>query len=417
MILKFVILAPQFFEYLNNMKKYLIIFAVLCFNFGFSQQKQVKRAAVAFLNVENLWDTIASADYIDGTLPFSNPKFHRSVPIDSLKFLETTEDYKGEWSNELLVGKKVIRHQILATDFTANSPKRWGTKYYNQKLANEAKVISELGRQYTNDNPAICGLIEVENRQVIEDLIKQPVLAKSNYGIVHYNSYDARGIDIAIIYQKNRFVVQNTYTKEIKIYNEDGKRQYTRDVLVAIGLLDGEKIAVFMNHWPSRSGGEAASLPKRNAAAAVLKAEMDKLSAEFPGIKLISMGDYNDDPVSPSLKKHLGAVENPEDLSDKTPYYNLMYKLYKAGVASLAYRDAPNLFDQIIVSQNLYSKEKLTPTYSIFKAEIYAPSYLVNKEGQWKGYPLRSWDGDRFTGGYSDHFPAVSVLQKEYIKK
>ncbi|WP_139420772.1 endonuclease/exonuclease/phosphatase family protein [Chryseobacterium mulctrae] len=399
------------------MKKYLIIFAVLCFNFGFSQQKQVKRAAVAFLNVENLWDTIASADYIDGTLPFSNPKFHRSVPIDSLKFLETTEDYKGEWSNELLVGKKVIRHQILATDFTANSPKRWGTKYYNQKLANEAKVISELGRQYTNDNPAICGLIEVENRQVIEDLIKQPVLAKSNYGIVHYNSYDARGIDIAIIYQKNRFVVQNTYTKEIKIYNEDGKRQYTRDVLVAIGLLDGEKIAVFMNHWPSRSGGEAASLPKRNAAAAVLKAEMDKLSAEFPGIKLISMGDYNDDPVSPSLKKHLGAVENPEDLSDKTPYYNLMYKLYKAGVASLAYRDAPNLFDQIIVSQNLYSKEKLTPTYSIFKAEIYAPSYLVNKEGQWKGYPLRSWDGDRFTGGYSDHFPAVSVLQKEYIKK
>lgn len=417
MILKFVILAPQFFEYLNNMKKYLIIFAVLCFNLGFSQQKQVKRAAVAFLNVENLWDTIASADYIDGTLPFSNPKFHRSVPIDSLKFLETTEDYKGEWSNELLVGKKVIRHQILATDFTANSPKRWGTKYYNQKLANEAKVISELGRQYTNDNPAICGLIEVENRQVIEDLIKQPVLAKSNYGIVHYNSYDARGIDIAIIYQKNRFVVQNTYTKEIKIYNEDGKRQYTRDVLVAIGLLDGEKIAVFMNHWPSRSGGEAASLPKRNAAAAVLKAEMDKLSVDYPGIKLISMGDYNDDPVSPSLKKHLGAVENPEDLSDKTPYYNLMYKLYKAGVASLAYRDAPNLFDQIIISQNLYSKEKLTPTYSIFKAEIYAPSYLVNKEGQWKGYPLRSWDGDRFTGGYSDHFPAVSVLQKEYIKK
>lgn len=417
MILKVVILAPQILELKKNMKKYLILFAVLCFNFGFSQQKQVKRAAVAFLNVENLWDTIASADYIDGTLPFSNPKFHRSVPIDSLKFLETTEDYKEEWSNELLVGKKVIRHQILATDFTANSPKRWGTKYYNQKLANEAKVISELGRQYTNDNPAICGLIEVENRQVIEDLIKQPVLAKSNYGIVHYNSYDARGIDIAIIYQKNRFVVQNSYTKEIKVYNEDGRRQYTRDVLVAIGLLDGEKIAVFMNHWPSRSGGEAASQPRRNAAAAVLKAEMDKLSADYPGIKLISMGDYNDDPVSPSLKKHLGAVENPQDLSDKTPYYNLMYKLYKAGVASLAYRDAPNLFDQIIISQNLYSKEKLTPGYSVFKAEIYAPSYLVNKEGQWKGYPLRSWDGDRFTGGYSDHFPAVSVLQKEYIKK
>ena len=399
------------------MKKYLILFTVLFFSFSFSQQKQVKRAAVAFLNVENLWDTIPSADYIDGTLPFSNPKFHRSVPLDSLKFLETTEDYKGEWNNELLVGKKVIRRQILAEDFSANSPKRWGTKYYNQKLANEAKVISELGRQYTNDNPAICGLIEVENRQVIEDLIKQPLLAKSNYGIVHYNSYDARGIDIAIIYQKNRFVVQDSYTKEIKIYNEDGKRQYTRDVLVVIGLLDGEKMAVFMNHWPSRSGGEAVSQPKRNAAAAVLKNEMDKLSSEHPGIKLISMGDYNDDPVSPSLKKHLGSVGDPSELSDKSPYYNLMYKLYKAGVASLAYRDAPNLFDQIIISKNLYSSEKLTPTYNLFKAEIYAPSYLVNKDGQWKGYPFRSWDGDRFTGGYSDHFPAVSVIQKEYIKK
>jgi len=399
------------------MKKYLIIIFLMHSYFICAQQRQVKRAAVAFLNVENLWDTVASADYIDGTLPFSNPKFHRSVSLDSLKFLETTEDYKGEWSNELLVGKKVIRRQVLADDFTPNSPKRWGTKYYNQKLANEAKVISELGRQYTNDNPAICGLIEVENRQVIEDLIKQPILAKSNYGIVHYNSYDARGIDIAVIYQKNRFIVQDSYTKEIKIYNEEGRRQYTRDVLVVIGLLDGEKMALFMNHWPSRSGGEAISQQKRNAAAVVLKNEMNKLSSENPEIKLISMGDYNDDPISPSLKKHLGAVGDPSELSDKSPYYNLMYKLYKSVIASLSYRDAPNLFDQIIISRNLYSTEKITPTYSLFKAEIFAPSYLVNKEGQWKGYPFRSWDGDRFTGGYSDHFPAVSVIQKEYIKK
>lgn len=389
----------------------------MCSYISNAQQKKVKRAAVAFLNVENLWDTISSADYIDGTLAFSNPKFHRSVPLDSLQFLETTEDYKGEWNNELLVGKKVVRRQVLADDFTPNSPKRWGSKYYNQKLANEAKVISELGRQYTNDNPVICGLIEVENRKVIEDLIKQPVLAKSNYGIVHYNSYDARGIDIAVIFQKNRFLLEDSYTKEIKIYNDEGRRQYTRDVLVVIGFLDGEKMAVMMNHWPSRSGGEAISQPKRNAAALALKSEMDRLSAEHPGIKLISMGDYNDDPVSPSLKKYLGAVGDPSELSEKSPYYNLMYKLYKAGVASLAYRDAPNLFDQIIISKNLYSTKKITSDYSLLHTEIYAPSYLINKEGQYKGYPFRSWDGDRFTGGYSDHFPAVSVLQKEYLTK
>ena len=396
------------------MKKYFILFAVLSFGLFFSQQKQVQRATVAFLNVENLWDTIPSADYIDGTKDFKNPAFHRSVPIDSLKYLETTEEYKGEWNDELLVGKKVIRHQILADDFTVNSPKNWNTKKFNQKIANEAKVISELGRQYTNDNPVVVGLIEVENRQVVQDLIEHPLLAKSNYGIVHYNSYDARGIDVAIIYQKNRLQVTDHYVKDIKIFNEEGKRSYTRGILVVKGLLDGEKVAFFMNHWPSRSGGEAASMPRRAAAAKVLKDEMDKTLAEDPDRKLFAMGDFNDDPVSPSLKKLLGAVGDPSQLSEKTPYYNLMYRHYKAGVASLAYRDAPNLFDQIIVSKNLYSTEKLTPTYSVFKAEIFAPSYLVNTEGQWKGYPLRSWDGDRFTGGYSDHFPAVSVIQREY---
>lgn len=399
------------------MKKYYFLIAILSCGLTFAQQKQVQRATVAFLNVENLWDTVPSADYIDGTKDVHNPAFHRSVPLDSLQYLEVTEEYKGEWTDSLLIGKKVIRHQILADDFTENSPKNWNKAKYNIKIANEAKVISELGRQYTNDNPAIVGLIEVENRQVIQDLIAHPLLAKSNYGIVHYNSYDARGIDIALIYQKGRFRVTESYQKDIKIFNDDGYRSYTRGVLVVKGILDGEKVAFFMNHWPSRSGGEAKSLPRRAAAAKVLKEEMDKTRNEDPDRKLFAMGDFNDDPVSPSVKKILGAVGDPAQLTDKTPYYNLMYKLYKGGVASLAYRDAPNLFDQIIVSQNLYSVEKLTPTYSVFKAEIFAPSYLLNGEGQWKGYPLRSWDGDRFTGGYSDHFPAVSVIQKEYNSK
>ena len=396
------------------MKKFYILIFVVSFGFIFSQQKQVQRAAIGFLNVENLWDTVPSADYIDGTKDVHNPAFHRSVPLDSLKFLETTEEYKGEWSDENLKGKKVIRYQILADDFTENSPKNWSPAKYNQKLDNEARVISELGRQYTNDNPVIVGLIEVENRKVIEDLIAKPPLVKSNYGIVHYNSYDARGIDIAIIYQKNRFKVTDSYVKDIKVYNDEGKRSYTRGVLVVKGILDGEKVGVFMNHWPSRSGGEARSLPRRAAAALVLKTEMDNARLEDPERKLFAMGDFNDDPVSPSVRKNLGAVGDPAQLSETSPYYNLMYKPFKAGVASLAYRDAPNLFDQIIVSKNLYSTEKLTPTYTIYKAEIFAPSYLVNDSGQWKGYPLRSWDGDKFTGGFSDHFPAFSVIQKEH---
>lgn len=399
------------------MKKQLLLLALFCFSFIFAQQKQVQRATVAFLNVENLWDTIPSADYIDGTLPIKSPKFHRSVPVDSLKYLETTQDkYDGIWSDSLLIGKKVIRYQGSNEEFTPLSPKHYGGKVYKQKLHNVAKVISELGRQYTNTSPAIVGLIEVENRQVVQDVINQPELAKDDYGIIHYNSYDYRGIDVAVIYQKKRFIPTNSYKKEVKVFDDEGKREYTRDVLVVEGLLDGEKIAVFMNHWPSRRGGEAASAIRRNAAATVLKTEMDKVRAKDPSVKTFAMGDFNDDPVSPSLKKYLGAVGDQKDLSDKNPYFNLMTKLYKAGVASLAYRDAPNLFDQIIVSRNLLG-EKITPTYTIYKAEIYAPSYMINREGQWKGYPLRSWDGDRYTGGYSDHFPAFSIVQREYIKK
>lgn len=396
------------------MKKVLILSALSCFLTVFGQQKQVKRATVGFMNVENLWDTVVSADYIDGTKDRTNPAFHRSVPLDSLKFLETTEEYFGEWSDENLIGKKVIRKQILADDFTVNSPRNYNSKVYNHKLGNISKVINEIGRQYTNDAPVICGLLEVENRKVVEDLINTPTLAKYNYGIVHYNSYDARGIDIALIYQKNRFVVEKHYTSEVKIYNDQGKRTYTRDVTVVIGRLDGERVGVFLNHWPSRSGGEAISQERRNTAARVLKAEMDKVGKEYPGIKMFAMGDFNDDPISPSLKKHLKAVGDPKDLSDEYPYYNLMYKLFKNGVASLAYRDAPNLFDQIIVSRNLYSTEKITPTYTVYKAEIYAPSYMITPSGQYKGYPFRSWSGNTYTGGYSDHFPAFTVLQREH---
>ncbi len=401
------------------MRKILSFFAlVFLLSTGYTQDKkqiQVKRATVAFLNVENLWDTIPSADYIDGTLPKNNPKFHRSVPIDSLKFLEVTEDYRGEWSDDLLIGKKVIRHQILADDFTPKSAKNYNTKVYNQKIANEAKVISELGLQYTKTLPAIVGLIEVENRQVIQDLIKHPLLIKGDYDIVHYNSYDARGIDVAIIYQKKRFTVTESYKRELPIFNNDGRRTYTRDILIVKGLLDGEKVAVFMNHWPSRSGGEAASQPRRNFAANALREEMDKMRIEEPDRILISMGDYNDDPISPSLKKHLKAVGDKKELSEEYPYYNYMYKMFKQGVASLGYRDSPNLFDQIIVSKNAIA-DTLTKNYSVFKAEVYAPKYLITPDGQFKGYPFRSWSGDLFTGGYSDHFPAFIVLQKEFSK-
>lgn len=371
-----------------------------------------RTAAVGFYNVENLWDTVKSVDYIDATLPAHHINFHRSVPLDSLKYLEITKDYKGPWDYERIKGQKVVRKQILSEDFTPKSNKNYTYNIYQQKLKNIAQVISEIGFKYTKTAPAVVGLVEVENRQVVEALTQQDALKKYDYGVVHYNSFDARGIDVALIYQKKRFTVTNSYKKELVLFREDGKREYTRDLLVVSGILDGEKVAFFVNHWPSRRGGEAVSMPKRNAAAALLKQEMDALREKNPNIKLIAMGDFNDDPISPSFKNHLKAVGDEKELNEEYPYFNPMYKMYKKGVASLAYRDAPNLFDQIIYSKNLVSGSS-AEEYTVYRTEVYAPAYLINKQGNYKGYPFRSWDGDKFTGGYSDHFPVFTILQKE----
>ncbi len=390
-------------------KLFLVISALLVAG---ANAQTVRRAAIGFYNVENLFDTIASADYIDGTLSRKNPAFHRSIPLDSVKLLPH-EEYKGPWSDELLVGKRAVRHLGSADEFTPNSAKRYDTKTYNHKLANTAKVISEIGSKYTRSAPAVVGMVEIENRQVLEDLVKQPALAKYNYGIVHFNSYDFRGIDNALIYQKGRFVVTDAWKKELKIFNENGKREYTRDLLVVTGRLDGDKVAFFVNHWPSRRGGEAISLPKRNAAAALLKQQMDSVRALDSSYRLIAMGDFNDDPISPSFRNYVKAVGDPAQLSETMPYYNPMYKMYKSGVASLAYQDAPNLFDQMILSANLINQGKApSERYTMLATEVYAPAYLINKDGNFKGYPFRSWSGDTWTGGYSDHFPVFTVLQK-----
>ena len=371
-----------------------------------------RTATVGFYNVENLWDTVKSVDYIDATLPAHHVNFHRSVPLDSLKYLEITKDYKGPWDYDRIKGQKVVRKQILSDDFTPKSNKNYTYNIYQQKLKNIAQVISEIGSKYTKTAPAVVGLVEVENRQVVEALTQQDALKKYDYGVVHYNSFDARGIDVALIYQKKRFTVTNSYKKELVLFREDGKREYTRDLLVVSGILDGEKVAFFVNHWPSRRGGEAVSMPKRNAAAALLKQEMDALREKNPNIKLIAMGDFNDDPISPSFKNHLKAVGDEKELNEEYPYFNPMYKMYKKGVASLAYRDAPNLFDQIIYSKNLVSNSS-AEEYTVYRTEVYAPAYLINKQGNYKGYPFRSWNGDKFTGGYSDHFPVFTILQKE----
>ena len=384
----------------------LLFFSVLTFG----QEKQYQAAAIGFYNVENLFDIYPSAGYIDGTLDYQDQFYHTSVKIEDIPTLDTVM-CRCRLTPENLMGKKVIRNIILQHEFSPSSPKAWDETKYQQKLTNLSRVISEIGKNVTQSAPVAMGLSEIENREVIQDLIDQPALKPYNYGIVHYNSLDKRGIDVGFIYQKDRLVVQKTHKYELVVNNVDGNRDYTRDILRVDGLLDGEPISFLVNHWPSRSGGEAASFPKRKAAAELLKSIFNEIKTANPDARIIAMGDFNDDPVNPSIAEHLGAKTDKRKLK-KGDIFNAMGQMYKDGYGTLAYRDGWNLFDQIITSETLVGDDY--DNYQIYKTEIFSPQYLVSKEGQYKGYPNRMYGGDSYRAdGYSDHFPVYTILLRE----
>lgn len=394
---------------INKSLTYLTLFG-LFLTTQLSAQQKFQAATVGFYNVENLFDTEISAGYIDGTRSPEDPNYHISISVDQIPNYET-ESFEGEFTYETIQGKKVIRPLILQKEeFSPSGKKVWTEEKYNQKLKNLAEVISELGKTETQSAPVIVGLCEIENRQNIEDLINQPALKKYDYGIAHFNSFDARGVDVGLIYQKSRFVVTKAKPYVIEIFENDGSRDYTRDILRVTGLLDGEEITFLVNHWPSRSGGEQASRPRRMKAAEVMKGIYDEIRAENPNAKIMAMGDFNDDPVSPSLDNVMGAIPNKGKVKNGDNV-NLMYTMFKSGMGTLAYRDSWNLFDQFIVTGTLIDQDKKFESYKIFKTEIYSPSKLVQPDGQYKGYPYRMFSGDTFRAeGYSDHFPVYSIL-------
>lgn len=355
--------------------------ALLCLLFvvvsGAAQDK-FKIHTIAFYNVENLFDTI------------NDPK-------------------------------------INDEEFLPSGKQRWNTKNYNKKLANISKVISEIGTGENPNSPTVIGLGEIENRRVLEDLVKQPLLIGKDYGIVHFDSPDKRGIDVALLYQKKNFrptsyknipLIVNYNTEESKKEAEENtddktevnsstRRLYTRDQLLVTGLLDGEEIHFIVNHWPSRSGGEKRSSPYREAAAALNKKIIDSLFKINPDAKVITMGDLNDGPYNKSIKKVLGAKGNKEDVK-LFGLYNPMEEMSNKGIGTLAYRDAWDLFDQMIVTEPLIRKDYTS--YRFWKAGVFNKSYLQQKSGQFKGYPERNWNG---VAGYSDHFPVYLYLIKK----
>ncbi|MBK7680712.1 MAG: hypothetical protein IPJ29_15190 [Chitinophagaceae bacterium] len=141
-------------------------------------------------------------------------------------------------------------------EFLPNGPRNYNGKIYFDKLNKLATVISQIGIEANPDGPAILGVAEVENDTVLNDLIRQPLIAKRNYKIVHYDSKDARGIDVGLLYNPKYFTVEASDKLYVQLPGGSKDAYYTRDILWVRGKLDGETIHVYVNHWPSRSGGE-----------------------------------------------------------------------------------------------------------------------------------------------------------------
>lgn len=325
-----------------------------------AQEKQYTSSCIGFYNLENLFDTLDQEGVRDG-------------------------------------------------EFTPGSAKLWGKERYTKKLGDLSRVIGELGAELHPNGLAILGVSEVENRSVLEDLVRTEAIAKRNYQIIHHDSPDRRGIDVGLLYDSTRFKVTSHQAFFLDLgLNDKGDTIYSRDQLLVSGVLEGEPIHVIVAHWPSRSGGQKRSNPRRIKAGQLGRTIIDSLQQADPNAAIVYMGDLNDDPTDPSVRRFLRS-SGDKVMATNGKLYNPMVEYARKGIGSLAWRDSWNLFDQVILSENLLDESGLR----YYGTRVYNEPYLRQKEGNWAGYPFRTYVGSTYQGGFSDHFPVFVILVKE----
>jgi hypothetical protein len=337
---------------MKNLKLILLFMALVSATLCCAQKRPLNAYVIGFYNLENLFDTIDD--------PIKND-----------------------------------------AQFLPNGDYAWGTLKYTNKLQKMAFAISQMPK-----NLAILGVSEIENINVLEDLVKEPTIIDRNLKLILVEGPDKRGIDVGLLYNTKLFTPTNITSTRITTELENF---FTRDQLCVSGILDGEEIHIIVNHWPSRSGGEKRSQPRRAEAAHTTKLICDSLFALNPKAKIVVMGDLNDDPIDPSVTEVLGAKSKIEQ-TKSGELFNTTYAFYKQGIGTLAYKDQWNLFDQIIVSHAWLNKNRKTLSY--WKTEIFNKDFLKQQEGRYKGYPLRTHSGGVWTNGYSDHFPCLIWVVK-----
>ena len=286
-------------------------------------------------------------------------------------------------------------NQLIVNDeeFLPNSAKGYSASRYAQKTAQLGKVIFGLGQLGTKEGLALLGVAEIENQYVLEKVIQSNAIRKYQYQYIHFNSKDPRGIDVALIYQPRFFKPYQCKTFSLKDANHF-QDYATRDILLVKGQLKAQWVYILVNHWPSRRGGSNLAKKNRIWAATTCKRIMDSIHLVDPNAYWIVMGDFNDNPTNKSVRTL--DLDNP------------FLPLFKQGQGSLAFRDSWNLFDQILLSRNWETpKSQLTH----YKSIIYKTTDMIETQGRYAGYPKRTWNGDQFRGGYSDHFPVALIFK------
>ncbi len=291
-------------------------------------------------------------------------------------------------------------HDSLSSDeeFTPDGLRRWSYYRYRQKLNQMAKAIVSIGEW---EAPALVGLEELENRQVLADLLATPTLRKIPYRAVHYDSPDRRGIDVALIYRRDLFSL--IYSKNIAVVLPNQPEFKTRDILYVKGVAGKrDTIHLFVCHWPSRYGGQAVSEPKRLAAANTLRNHLDSLSENCSNPHIIVGGDFNDEPSNESLLTLCQSDSNSISLT------NLMAEGNLTG-GSHRHHGIWSFLDQIIVSNSLLNHSP--PSVVANQAVVHHPDFLLEEETKYPGYkPYRHFQGFSYHGGFSDHLPVYIDL-------
>lgn len=286
-------------------------------------------------------------------------------------------------------------------DFTPEGAYHWTPNKLKQKIAKIAKVITIIGQW---EPPALVGLCEVENENVIKKLVYQSPLKEQHYSYVHFESPDKRGIDVALLYQRKSF--EPLEKQNIPIHYPENKNLTTRDILYVKGVvLNKDTLHVFVCHFPSRLGGELESEDNRKWVASVLRQHVDSVLAERKKANILIMGDFNDYPNNESLLNVLKSKEIKES-KDSADLYNLYYELNsQPEVGTHKNQGEWGVLDQMMVSKNL-----LQPSSILFTSQenvhIFDADFLLQDDEHFLGKkPFRTFLGMKYMGGFSDHLP------------